>query len=108
YWLARLSAMPASYARELWKAGRRSNFPRYTPTGTRALRAVTENPEKSDRAIAGEIGVGKDTVRRARTGAHAPVGKRVGKDGKVSQAPKPRRDRLSDYCPAVGKWRAGA
>lgn len=36
----------------------------------------------SDRAIAAEIGVGKDTVRRARGGAHAPPAKRKGKDGK--------------------------
>ena len=48
------------------------------------IRAIAENPAMSDRAIAAEIGVGKDTVRRARnaTGADAPVATRTGRDGK--------------------------
>jgi hypothetical protein len=56
----------------------------------RAAEAVAAHPEKSDRAIADEIGVGKDTVRRARaaTGAGAPVeGPRTGKDGKARRLP---------------------
>jgi hypothetical protein len=42
--------------------------------GERAAAAIAAHPEKSDRAIAEELGVGKDTVRRARklTGALAP------------------------------------
>jgi hypothetical protein len=59
----------------------------YVSAGARAAAAVTANPEKSDRAIAAEIGVGKDTVRRARTGAHAPVEKRIGQDGRVWRPP---------------------
>jgi hypothetical protein len=52
--------------------------------------AVAANPAKSDRAIAEEIGVGKDTVSRARkktTVAHAPVAKRTGKDGRKRTCP---------------------
>jgi hypothetical protein len=62
----------------------------YVPAGQRAKAAVAAHPEKSDRAIAEEIGVGKDTVRRARveaTGANAPVDSRTGKDGKVRKLP---------------------
>lgn len=61
----------------------------YIPAGERAKKAVEANPEKSDRAIAAELGVGKDTVRRAReaTGAHAPVDERIGLDGKVRRLP---------------------
>jgi hypothetical protein len=59
----------------------------YLPAGQRAVEAVKANPEKSNRAIAGELGVSKDTVRRARTGASAPVDKRVGLDGKTRRLP---------------------
>ena len=65
----------------------------YVPAGERAAKAVAENPEKSDRAIAAELGVSKDTIRRARksTGAHAPVDEpRVGKDGK-------KRRKIEEY-----------
>ena len=34
----------------------------YVPAGARAAQAVAENPEKSDRAIAAELGVGSNTV----------------------------------------------
>jgi hypothetical protein len=49
-----------------------------------AAKAIAANPGKSNRAIADEIGVGKDTVRRAREsgGAHAPTD-RIGRDGKT-------------------------
>jgi hypothetical protein len=61
----------------------------YVPARQRAADAIQANPDKSDRAIAGEIGVGKDTVRRARasTGAPAPVDVRIGKDGKARRLP---------------------
>jgi hypothetical protein len=63
----------------------------YVPAGDLAAKAVAANPDKSDRTIAAEIGVGKDTVRRARksVGANAPTEKRVGKDGKSYKARKP-------------------
>jgi hypothetical protein len=59
----------------------------YVPAGERAAKAVADNLEKSDRAIAAEIGVGSNTVRRARKtgaphGAPAKSEKRTGKDGK--------------------------
>jgi hypothetical protein len=48
-----------------------------------AAKAVAANPAASDRAIAERIGVGKDTVRRAREVAqNAPPEKRIGRDGK--------------------------
>ncbi len=61
----------------------------YMPAGAKATEAVAANPEKSDRAIAAEIGVASNTVRRARQ-ATAPSGavrKRVGKDGKARKLP---------------------
>jgi hypothetical protein len=72
--------------------------PSYVPAGERAAAAVAAHPEKSDRAIAAEIGVNKSTVTRARatTDANAPVEsepvedkpkKRVGLDGKARKAP---------------------
>lgn len=60
----------------------------YVPKKQQAREAIAANPHKSDRAIAADIGVGKDTVRRAReeTGACAPV-EREGLDGKVRRLP---------------------
>jgi hypothetical protein len=61
----------------------------------RAEYAVLKNPEKSSRAIAAEIGVGRKTVDRARakaTGPRGPVEKRVGLDGKIRRMPKPKVD----------------
>src|SRR6266550_529556 len=63
----------------------------YVSAGKIAARAVAEHPEKSDRAIADELGIDHKTVGRARrksTGDNAPVGKRVGKDGKARKLPK--------------------
>ncbi len=55
----------------------------------RALEALRANPRKSNRAIADEIGVSKDTVRRAReaTRDQSLIDKsRVGLDGKIYPA----------------------
>ena len=63
-----------------WKAG--CWF--LSPTGLRTAKAIAESPEKSDRAIAAELGVGNKTVSRARAKATVSpdtVG-RVGLDGK--------------------------
>jgi hypothetical protein len=65
----------------------------YVPVGERAAAYVKKHPEMSDRAIAAELGISKDSVRRARsqaTGAHAPVGPRVGRDGKTRRMPAAR------------------
>jgi hypothetical protein len=69
----------------------------YVPKSVRAREAVEAHPEKSDRAIAAEIGVTHPTVAAARkevaaTGKDLPV-ERTGLDGKkrrklVQQAPK--------------------
>jgi hypothetical protein len=62
----------------------------YLPASEFAARAVAANPHKSDRAIATEIGVSADTVRRARksTARNRAVGKRVGRDGKTRKLPQ--------------------
>jgi len=62
----------------------------YIPAGEFAARAVAANPEKSDRAIAKEIGVAPNTVRKARqsTAQKCAVGKRIGKDGKIRKLPQ--------------------
>jgi hypothetical protein len=61
----------------------------YAPAAQRAAEAVAANPEKSDRAIAEDIGVGHATVSRARsTVSGETVEKRVGKDGKARRLPK--------------------
>jgi DNA-binding transcriptional MocR family regulator len=77
----------------------------YVPAGARAAQAVAENPEKSDRAIAAELGVGSNTVRRARkpTAPDGAVEKRVGRDGKARRPPQQscrRTPRQKDKAPA--------
>ena len=64
----------------------------YIPAGERAARAVAASPEKSDRAIAAELGVSHTTVQNARkaTGNHLPVDERIGLDGKVRRLPTRR------------------
>ena len=65
----------------------------YVPAGKRAQEAVAASPERSDRAIAAEIGVDHKTVAkaRARTGDNSPVQKRTGKDGKPRKMPEPKK-----------------
>jgi hypothetical protein len=64
----------------------------YGPAGQHATEVVAANPDKSDRAIAADIGVNKDTVRRARTGANAPVANQaIGRPRKSSGKPRKRR-----------------
>jgi hypothetical protein len=79
----------------------------YKPAATRAADAIAANPGKSDRAIADDIGVGKDTVRRARKQlAHdAPVEKRIGKDGRTrklpTKAPAPTGEQIDTLLDAM-------
>lgn len=55
----------------------------YVPASTRARRAIEAAPEKSNRAIAEEIGVSYETVRQARTGDKSLSPEtHIGKDGK--------------------------
>jgi hypothetical protein len=66
----------------------------YLPKAVRAAEAIEANPEKSDRAIAKELGVSDRTVNRARpsTATHDAVGQRTGLDGKTRSL----RKRISD------------
>lgn len=62
----------------------------YVRASERAEKAIMEHPEKSDRIIAAEVGVGIMTVSRARKKATVPNGTvRVGKDGKKRRLPRP-------------------
>jgi hypothetical protein len=69
----------------------------YVPARSIAAKAIKANPGKSDRAIAADIGVGSNTVRRARQGT-APDGAvdepRIGRDGKTRRMPKRLKDVL--------------
>jgi hypothetical protein len=71
----------------------------YLPAGQRAAEAVAANPEKSDRAIAKDIGVDHKTVAKARKsgGEYSPPAssdapdKREGQDGKSYPAKAERK-----------------
>jgi hypothetical protein len=64
----------------------------YIPAGQRAAEAIAANPQRSDRAIAAEIGVDHKTEGAARkaVGEHSPP-ERIGRDGKSypTKATKP-------------------
>jgi hypothetical protein len=74
----------------------------YVTASNAAAAAVKANPEKSDRAIAAEIGVGLGTVQRARK-AVDPNGspeKRTGRDGKNYPA-KPKGSKRTRQMPKL-------
>ena len=74
----------------------------YTPKSVRAAEAIKADPEKSDRAIAADIGVDHKTVSAAREagGESFPTSDtRVGRDGKHYPATAPR-PRLPSYIPS--------
>jgi hypothetical protein len=62
----------------------------YMPAGGIAAMAIARSPEKSDRAIAEEIGVGHATVSRARNSvvSNETPDERIGRDGKLRSATK--------------------
>jgi hypothetical protein len=63
----------------------------YIPKALRAAEAIAANPEKSDRAIAADIGVSPMTVNRARaTVPDVTVEERIGLDGKTRRMPEHR------------------
>src|SRR6266481_5565577 len=66
----------------------------YVPAGVAAANAVAAHPEKSDRAIAAEIGVSDKTVGKARraTAEFSAVDTRVGLDGKARKQPTKEAD----------------
>jgi hypothetical protein len=61
----------------------------YVPAKQRAADAVAAHPEKSNRAIAAEVGVDEKTVRQARdsTADYSAVEERTGLDGKKRKLP---------------------
>ena len=78
----------------------------YVPAGTRATKAVEENPEMSDRAIAADIGVSHTTVQKARksTGNKLPVA-RTGRDGKRRRVPRTQSpDAFCEVNPRVAAF----
>lgn len=60
----------------------------YVPAAAKAAAAIKANPEKSDRAIAKEIGVSPMTVNRARPTVTDDTVERVGLDGKTRKMPQ--------------------
>ena len=76
----------------------------YVAPGQRAAEAVTANPNKSDRAIAADIGVDHKTVSKARKsgGEYSPPEKRTGKDGKSYPVKRKRRKRKAKPAPHLG------
>lgn len=71
----------------------------YVPAKQRAKEAIEANPQKSDRAIAADIGVSHETVSKARR--ESPVNEltpeREGRDGKVYRLPvRQEEDEPSD------------
>jgi hypothetical protein len=64
----------------------------YKPKSARAAEAVEANPEKSNRALSAETGIGKDTIRKARdqlaTSSQLKDGPRTGLDGKTRRLPQ--------------------
>jgi hypothetical protein len=63
----------------------------YIPKSQRAAEAIAANPEKSDRAIAAEIGVSHEAVskvRRSTVNLLTVDAKRTGRDGKTRKVPE--------------------
>lgn len=73
----------------------------YVPKKQRAIDAIKANPEKSDRAIAADIGVSPETVHKARreTPANELAPEREGRDGKIYHLPPRDRDDGEDSEP---------
>jgi restriction endonuclease Mrr len=68
----------------------------YVPVGTRAAKAIKKNPEKSNRAIAAELGVSYKAVRKAQEKTadnQLSPDKRIAKGGKSYPA---KVSRVSD------------
>jgi len=76
------------------------------PKAQQAIEALKANPEKSNHAIAKEIGADKVTVDRARkkleaTGDMSPVTERVGLDNTTRKVPSSKPEPEPEIAPAV-------
>jgi hypothetical protein len=80
----------------------------YVPKAVRAREAIEANPEKSNRAIAADTGIGLETVREARnelTGSgQLDDGPRTGLDGKTRRRPV-RKAKNDELTPAYARCR---
>lgn len=78
----------------------------YLPKSVRAAEVIAANPEKSDRAIAAEIGASPTTVGKARdelsTSGQLVDGPRIGLDGKIRHLPERRMD--VHFSSATDEW----
>jgi hypothetical protein len=72
----------------------------YVPAQVFAAKAVAAHPEKSDRAIAKEIGVDHKTVAKAREAVGEKSPTRVGADGKRYRATKQMTPALAEAMKA--------
>jgi hypothetical protein len=75
---------------------------RHKPAGQRAAEAIAANPQKSDWAIARELGIGKSTVNEVRNSTvrdrtvNDQDETRIGMDGKRRRLPKGQKASRSD------------
>lgn len=80
----------------------------YVPKAARAAEAVSAHPEKSDRALAAEIGVARSTIQRARQSGgpcgppdqEAVAQERRGRDNKAYRVRTRSRQRAIERNPA--------
>jgi hypothetical protein len=82
------------------------------PKAQKAIEALKADPEKSNSAIAAEVGASHTTVQKATkeveaTGNHLPV-ERTGLDGKTRKIPEKKTEDDEDVVQAICKLRKGA
>lgn len=72
--------------------------PKLVKASEYVVQAIADNPGKTDRAIADDMGVSHQTVMRARKalGPFGPTEKRTGKDGKSYKATKARKPEIAE------------
>jgi hypothetical protein len=69
----------------------------YVPKSVRAAEAIAANPEKSDRAIAADLGVSPTTVGKARElSSGGQLDERIGLDGKTRKLPAKKPEAEDD------------
>jgi hypothetical protein len=80
----------------------------YLSAGERASQAVAAHPEKGNRLLADETGIGIETIRRARIagGSNGSPVKTIGRDGKAysSTRKKSSKQNTPKDCLAEEDW----